>query len=179
MTSLIAVRPGVQIGDTFRRLTVIGVPFYARVGKERRQFAVCQCECGRCVPVKVKCLKNGDTKSCGCWNDECRRSVKHGHKRRKANGGTTLLYQVWCGVRARCLSPTNKRYADYGGRGITIDPKWLESYQAFYDWAISSGWKQGLCLDRIDNDGPYSPMNCRFVTYKINNGNKREYRKRP
>lgn len=178
MASLLAKRPGVKIGDQFRRLTVAGPPFYIRYDfGDRRQVVVCDCECGRVCVTNIKSLKNGDTKSCGCWNDECLRKVVHGHKRRNDNGGAHPLYIIWCEFRRRCRSKTHKRYADYGGRGITVCQLWDSNYQAFYDWAMTHGYQQGLTIDRRNNNGPYSPDNCRFVTYAVNNSNKRKYKR--
>lgn len=68
----------------------------------------------------------------------------------------------------RCYDTKNKRYADYGGRGITICDEWRHSFDNFVQWAINNGYKQGLQIDRINNDGNYEPSNCRWVTLKDN-----------
>ena len=74
------------------------------------------------------------------------------------------IYRIWINMRYRTTKKTGGRYKDWGGRGITICEKWMESASVFYQWAISNGWKKGLMIDRIDNDGNYEPSNCRFVT---------------
>jgi hypothetical protein len=85
------------------------------------------------------------------------------------------LHLVWRNMKSRCLQPSNKQYADYGGRGIEICPEWL-NFDTFADWAYTHGSGPGLHMDRTDNDGPYSPDNCTFVTPTWNARNKRNNR---
>ena len=83
------------------------------------------------------------------------------------------IYDVWHNMKNRCLNPKNKRYDDYGGRGIAICDEWMDDLIVFVDWCNNNGYEQGLDLDRIDNDGNYEPKNCRFVTHQINQCNQR------
>jgi hypothetical protein len=76
-------------------------------------------------------------------------------------------------MHARCYNPDNPRYADWGGRGITVCVEWV-GYIEFRDWALANGWRRGLQIDRIDNDKDYSPDNCRITTQEVNANNSRK-----
>jgi len=94
------------------------------------------------------------------------------------------LYHVWADMKSRCYNKNNSRFNDWGGRGITVCDEWFNYPTQFISWALMSGWKQGLVLDRIDNNGNYEPNNCRFVEIidslhnrkLIQNNNKSGYR---
>ena len=88
------------------------------------------------------------------------------------NGKSSKVYMVWKSIKHRCTNPKNKDYKNYGARGINICESWL-SFDNFYDWIISSNYKEGLQIDRKDNNKGYSPGNCSFVTHKENQLNKR------
>lgn len=79
----------------------------------------------------------------------------------------------WRNMISRCYDENNKSYRNYGGRGITICDEWKNDLHSFVSWAVSSGWKKGLTLDRIDVDGKYSPDNCRWETRKVQGRNTR------
>ena len=158
-------------GQKFHRLTVLG---RSEITTSRgRPKWVCQCDCGSIIDVAGDDLKSGNTKSCGCWNIESARNrrLKHGLKH-------TRLYYVWCAMKERCYNPNNKRYKDYGGRGIRVCDEWLNDFVAFHDWAIENGYDEnapfGQCtLDRANNNEGYYPFNCVWSTMAQQNRNKR------
>lgn len=73
------------------------------------------------------------------------------------------LYAVWSMMKSRCRNPNHPDWKRYGGRGIAVCAEW-EGFQEFFKWAVGSGWKRGLWLDRKNNDKGYRPKNCRWVT---------------
>lgn len=82
------------------------------------------------------------------------------------------LNSTWSSMVQRCTNPNADNWANYGGRGVLVCEEWLAGSRDFISWALASGWKPKLQLDRVDNDGPYSPDNCRFVTGVVNQRNK-------
>ena len=83
------------------------------------------------------------------------------------------LYSIRSLMIDRCENTSAERYPDYGGRGISICKEWREDFDAFADWAKENGYEEGLTIDRINNDGNYEPGNCRWVTKREQNRNKR------
>jgi hypothetical protein len=98
-------------------------------------------------------------------------ATRHGHGRR---GRRSPTYNCWLSMRARCLNPKHAHWADYGGRGITIDPRW-SSYEAFL--ADMGERPEGRTLDRIDGAAGYTLGNCRWATESEQNRNRRRQRR--
>jgi hypothetical protein len=86
------------------------------------------------------------------------------------------LYPVWRAMTQRCFNPRNKAYKNYGGRGIGVCLEWAQSPVTFIEWLEANNYGPGLQIDRIDNDGDYSPANCRLATPSENARNRRSTR---
>lgn len=153
-------------GQRFGRLVVLERVENSKNGSSRW---LCRCDCGEIRVHTAGTLNYGVVKSCGCYGKETRRERGTTH-----NKSNTKLYRVWASMRERCSSPSCKGFAYYGGRGITVCDEWNDSFQAFYDWAISNGYGEGLSIDRIDVDGNYEPSNCRWVSKNIQANNTRK-----
>ena len=135
--------------------------------KNNRSFWLFKCDCGKKVIREKSSVITGHTKTCGC------RMVPYDFKKLK----NTRLFSIWRGMRDRCNLENKSNYKYYGGRGIKVCPEWDKNYTqaflCFYKWAINNGYKDGMTIDRINNDKDYCPENCRWVYSKEQGENKR------
>lgn len=125
----------------------------------------CVCECGKTVEVSSHCLRGGNTNSCGCLKTG---NPTHGMS-------ATSEHEAWAGMKTRCYCKTNKRFSLYGGRGITVCERWLNSFDNFYA-DIGSKPSSKHTLDRKDTNGNYEPSNCRWADWKTQQNNRRNNR---
>lgn len=139
-------------------------------GKYKIAYWRCRCICGNERVVRRTTLLRGDIQSCGCAT--ARRAIevhtKHGYV-------GTPEYYAWVAMRQRCQNPSNPMYRNYGARGISVCDRWNESFIAFID-DMGPRPGKGYSLDRIQNDGPYSPDNCRWTTQIVQARNTRRNR---
>lgn len=129
----------------------VGVP----LGKRKRHIK-CMCECGREAIVAMDNFMSGHTKSCGCKKDKGSR-LRHGKSH-------TTEHNIWLGMKNRCLNPQEPAFKNYGGRGISVCDRWLNSFEAFYA-DMGPRPSKNHSLDRFpNNNGDYDPGNTRWAT---------------
>ena len=81
----------------------------------------------------------------------------------KHGGSRTRLYNIWKMMKQRCFNPKAPNYSDYGGRGVSVCKAWKASFSAFRDWAVSSGYRDRLTIERRNVNGGYTPRNCTWI----------------
>ena len=158
----------IKSGDKFSRLTIIEeIEKYVvpKNGQTQRKFR-CSCECGKIVEATLGDIRHQKVKSCGCLKREriIDYSTTHGLCRHP-------LMSIWRAMKERCYNPNCKDFKNYGGRGIKICDRWLESFTNFLQ---DMGERpEGTSIDRINNDGNYEISNCRWASRLDQNNNRR------
>lgn len=147
-------------GNKFGLLTVVS--FSHR--EKSKAYWQCRCECGNETVVQGHNLSSGHTSSCGCMRRESNDAIiTHGKSKTRAHA-------AWRRMRQRCLNPNDAQYPNYGGRGISICREW-ENFEVFY---MDMGDPPvGKSLDRIDVNGNYEPINCRWADDFTQGNNRR------
>lgn len=144
--------------DKFNRLTILS--FFKSNGK---LCVKCQCDCGNILEsVVLRSLLSGNTKSCGCYNQELRmqRNIKHGDGFRN---NKTRLYKIWVDMRRRCNNTRRDKDAkNYACKGIKVAAEW-DDFETFKKWALENGYNDTLTIERKDNSDGYNPQNCSWI----------------
>jgi hypothetical protein len=149
----------IKVGDQFGRLTIIDINCENRSGV---YYHRCRCSCGKEVTRGDYNLRKKLTFSCGCNVIE---------KHTKHNRANTRIYWTWVSMVERCHTPKSRGYKNYGSRGIYVCDEWRKDFASFYK--CMGDPPPGKSLDRINNDGPYSPENCKWSSVKTQALNRR------
>lgn len=155
----------IKVGEVYARLSVVSE---AGKNKAGSKLFACNCSCGKTGVFVGSRLKRGETRSCGCFHAEVTSKIASTHG--KSGSGA---HRSWAAMLERCNSERNIGYANYGGRGITVCEEWRK-FEAFYQ--DMGDRPQGMTLDRIDPNGNYCKDNCRWLSKKMQNRNRRDNR---
>ena len=165
-------------GQKFGRLLVLE----RAENKYGRTAWKCKCDCGNYKEVTSHDLKLQKIKSCNClWRENLKSFAENNKGKEKHLKSRTSIYSTWRDMKLRCYNPKNISYKNYGKKEIKVCDEWLDKengFLNFYNWAINNGYDENKTrkeqsLDRIDVNGNYEPNNCRWVTMKVQQNNRK------
>jgi hypothetical protein len=160
-----------KVGQIYNILEALEF-FYKYESRCKRNILYVKTRCIKCGAIKImraQKLYYKTHNSCSCQTKTSLGLYK------------TKIYSIWGNMKDRCFNSKCKEYKNYGGRGIKVCDEWKNNFVAFYNWAMTHGYKEGLSIDRIDNDGNYEPSNCQWLTVGENvaKANPHNFRHKP
>lgn len=162
-----------KIGDIIGTCTYLEERPIVVFGNSIKRKALFKCSnCGKEFEALLLGVRSGNTKSCGCLRDI--KIQQQGFKNKTHGQRKHPLYLMWQGMLSRCYNVNHIGYSNYGARGIIVCDRWKDVNNFIED--MYPTYKKGLTLDRVDNSGNYELSNCKWVTRKENNNNRRSNR---
>jgi hypothetical protein len=154
-------------GQRFGRLVAV-----RRSGSNKYGQALwfCRCACGKSKTTEASRLRAGVVLSCGCFKNDGHHNFRHGHIKAHTPSRT---YHSWQSMLGRCNIPNKRSYKDYGGRGIKVCKRWYEFTNFLNDLGECP---PGYSIERVNNNGNYTPKNCKWIPMRDQAKNRRKRR---